>query len=62
MRNYINQGIGAFVVFHCLHRQGGRKMILGGGHHGGRWSDTIFGKGLELHMKDKSVSSKVLIL
>ena len=41
--------------------QGGRKMILGGGggHHGGRWSDTISGKGLELHMKinyDKSVS------
>ena len=27
-------------------------MILGGGgHHGGRWSDTISGKGLELHMK-----------
>ena len=31
----------------------------GGGHRGGRWSDTISGKGLELHMKinyDKSVS------
>ena len=23
----------------------------GGGAHGGRWSDTISGKGLELHMK-----------
>ena len=24
---------------------------MGGGHHGGRWSDTISGKGLDIHMK-----------
>ena len=52
------KGIGG-KSYSSQYMQGGRKMILGGGAPWGEVSDTISGKGLELHMKinyDKSVS------